>query len=289
MKRNAGDILLANISPLRPCLAALNALTKTDFVHSHTLAVFAEETIGLNLLLAVAPEELMFFHAYPENLAYMKLLIDLIGISESPEEWISRIFSRSVTDFLHAGECLYPFSLFQYKENIFGAPRESISRSLNEFTQWKYLDRPHEEKLLQDTLGRLSPKSREAYRRFVVPHLPGHVLFDHVRCRRLLPCWPLSEPIPYSETAVFGQNLYKELEPNTNTFHYGGLWLANADAFCFVKQRLAGLSVRYLPYDIEQQPLSELLEPGKLSCLFAGKHKIREEKEERVFVFNVEC
>lgn len=204
-----------------------------------------EGSLGLNALLLFAPEKICFRAAGPSQLEYMRLIVELVLLCGSAEEWISRTFARPVNKFLEDGHTLFPFSKLELQGERFSGPREQLKRQLNEYTQWAYLDQKHDAAYLKETLSMLSSEGQKSYKNFLFPYIERGVCLEIERCQRLLPCWPFREQLPFSSTAPFGRNIYGERELNTNTFHYGNLWLASDQTFLTVKKNILHASHQF--------------------------------------------
>ena len=183
---------------------------------------------GLNYLLAFDPRAIVFFDINPGMVAYARLIKAMIGLSETPEEFISRIFCRSVETYL-------------------ARTREEKLTCEN---QDGFLSMPVNETLLSDTLNRLSPEERSTFEAFVAPHLPAGTLDGARNCRRLLPCWPIDERVPVGAGEALGTDEKGALVPNTNTFFYGHGWLASKEDYRKVRQALQDRPVRFMSFDL---------------------------------------
>ncbi len=243
-------VLFADVGLLRNCLTVLQELPKKIPAPPKQYIIYAEQLMGLNFLLVLFPEEILFVHENPNSLEYMKLIVELILLSEDHEEFISRIFSRNISDFLKRGAPFFPFSRMNLQKEMFAETGEALKKTLNEFTQWSYLASPVDETLKNDTLAKLSKEGRIRYEAFLLPRLEGQIRFENVRCNRLLPCWPVNEPIPFSPYAMMPQNIYGEMEPNTAAFYYGALWLNKKETFQAVKQKLQAAKLDFIPADL---------------------------------------
>lgn len=249
---------LADTASVTRCIETLRQIPTQIGINPMHLAIKCDGLMGLNDLLVFSPDTITFFSADESSLDYTKLVIELISICETESEFISRVFSRPVEAFLEKGETLLPFSRLQLQKEMFKGPAESLKKGLNEFTQWAYLAEPFNTHYLNETLSKLSKSGRERFQRYLGPYQKGHVLFENVPCRRLLPCWPINEPLPFSETNGLALNLYEEMEPSTNTFHYGNLWLTKKETFRAVKQKLKQSEVKYKNIDLLKDSIEKL-------------------------------
>jgi hypothetical protein len=169
---------------------------------------------GLNYLLQIIPDYIHFVGLSQESIDYQKLLLEILKISRSPQEFISRIFCRNVS-------------------------------ILTTETQFDFLSEKYSEDILEDNFSKLSEEAKKNFEKFLKPFLPGEVLFSVEGCRRLLPCWPIKEKVPFSCGDSMGENFLGELEPNTNTFFYGSAWLSEHKTFQHVKGLLETLPLDF--------------------------------------------
>lgn len=228
------------------CLENLHELN--DSLNESPTSYFmkCEGLLGLNHLLFFNPQEVWFSSPSKTQLEYTELILELIRISNSAEEWISRVFSRSVAAFIERGDTLFPFSRLEIQSARFSLPKEQLKLRLNEFTQWAYLHQPLEEALLLETLALLSPQGKERYERFLMPYIKTGICLERERCQRLLPCWSIREPVPFSLSEPMGKNIDREYEPNTNTFYYGNLWLTNEKTFLTIKKKISQAKLHFV-------------------------------------------
>lgn len=220
------DRVLANVARLRQEVAPA----------VETYATVVGGLSGLNYLLALTPRRVIFYDLNPTALDYARFVIEWIGLSSGPRDFISRMFSRSVERFL----------------------AETGEAELTVANQDRYLARPVEDAIGNDTVARLTPASRRVWETFVKPHLPGQVLDGVRNCRRLLPCWPANERVPVGAGEACGGDESGRLVPNTNAFFHGQGWLESPAAFARVQQALAGAALRFEPFDLLRRDLREL-------------------------------
>ena len=136
---------------------------------------------GLNYLLELEPNQIKFFDVNEASFDYLKLIIELIKISSSPEDFISRIFSRDLTVFL-----------------------ESNGSRLDHQNQSDYLTKQYDNSILNDTLGNLSQQSQEVFEFFLLPFLNNEILDGKRNCRQLLPCLDAEHRIPVGGGEING-------------------------------------------------------------------------------------
>lgn len=227
------DLVLANLESLR------NLRIKVD-IYASVVGGLS----GLNYLVNINPEQIVLFDINPDMLKYADMVLDLIRISATPKEFISRVFSRSVDNFLDD---------FRYHD-------------LSVDNQNEYLLQPVQEQLLSDTLLKLSLSSRNTYNETLKNYLSGQLLDGARNCRRLLPCWPIDRRVPVGGGQAEGYNEEGILEPNTNTFFYGYGWLGSTTAYSHIKNLLLSTPVRLSVVDLIQTDLTSILDLSK-NCM----------------------
>jgi len=201
---------------------------------------------GLNYLMDLAPtRRIILFDVNPYSVEYCKLIVELVRISSSHSDFISRVFNRSVTSFT-----------------------TETSQELCCKNQETYLARKFEPSILVDTLSKLSSDCKDLYETYIMPFLHSHILPKQKaksNCARLLPCWEYGKYVPVSAGGSHrrdwdGQGEGK-LVPNTNTFHYGEGWLQSSEAFVRVRRLLEQCEVSLLTLDILSEDIHRTLEP----------------------------
>lgn len=261
------EVTLSDHASLQKCFENLKILPK--IVPPSQYVLTASELMGLNYLLLLSPDEILFFDTSSDQLEYMKLIIELLLLSETEEEFISRVFSRPLKAFIQEKNTLFPFSKI-FNQQGAEDQIQLISRSLNEFTQWAYLATSYDKIFLEQTFAKLSKAGKHRYELFLLPYLKGHIQFENRHCPRLLPCWPFGEPIPFSKEGFMGKNLYGECEPNTNTFYYGNLWLAKKETFQAIKQKLQKAYVHFKLFDPFQDTLKHIINTEENAAIYVG-------------------
>lgn len=227
------DLVLANLQSLK------KLHTKVD-----TYASVVGGLSGLNYLIDVTPAQIVLFDINPDMLKYAELVLELIRISVSPKEFISRVFSRSVDHFLEAT----------------GEP------DLNIDNQNLYLSQPVQAQIRLDTLSKLSLSARDTYNETLNNYLSGQLSDGARNCRRLLPCWPIGRRVPVGGGQAEGYNEEGKLEPNTNTFFYGYGWLGSTAAYTHIKDLLLTTPVRLSVIDLIKTDLASIFDLSK-NCM----------------------
>jgi len=231
--KSTSQLYLASADRMDCVLSNVSALNRLPSQKVGTFATVIGGLSGLNYLLNLEPRNITFFDINLAALSYARLIVEMISISNGPEQFVSRMFSRRVDELL----------------NRFGQNKLTVDN------QKEYLEMPIDKSLLAGTLSLLSDAGRNTYKAFVGPHLPGKILGGVKNCRRLLPCWPVNERVPVGGGEALGWNEQGQLVPNTNTFFYGCGWLASEKSFNRVKQALNKAKVCFLPCDLLKQDL----------------------------------
>lgn len=213
----------------------------------HRYATVVGGLSGLNYIAALRPESLVFFDVNSEMVRYSRFLVEMIGASRSPADFLTNMFGRSVERF----------------EAETGAP-------LTVENQDAFLARSVERGILDRLDGMLGEESREIFREYVEPHLFGSLPDGPMNCRRLLPCWPVAERVPVGAGSDTGYNEAGVRVPNVNTFFYGHGWLASQESFDALKRSLEAASIEYRVADLLSGDLAGLAVPGRSNVLHAS-------------------
>lgn len=225
------ELYLASADRIDRVLMNLSELQNTLPLNVDTYATVIGGLSGLNYLLVLKPRHVVFYDINQAAIEYARLMVEMIRLAANHQDFISRIFSRSMREFLaHSGEI-----------------------DLTCANQEVYLSQPVDKSLLSDTLSRLSPAARLTFEKYVSLFLPGETLDGVRNCRRLLPCWPAAQRVPVGAGAALGHDEFGNLVPNTNTFFYGLGWLASSASFARIKQLLANVDVQYVQFDLLRQ------------------------------------
>mgnify|MGYP003788813267 CR=1 FL=1 len=200
---------------------------------------------GLNYLLHLTPTKIILFDVNHEMLRYLDLILEIIHISGTPKEFISRIFSRSVDHFL----------------------TNTKETDLNLNNQNKYLAQPVEDDLLLDTLSKLSQYAQITFKETLAKFLSGKTIGGVRNCRRLLPCWPINSRVPVGGGQSEGYNESGVLEPNTNTFFYGNGWLSSVTAYNHVRKILSSTAIQLMELNLLNLNLESIFDLTKNNIL----------------------
>lgn len=232
--------LLADIDPMTTCLNNLPLLHQSQIKKIHYYLCNIRGLFGLNYLLQLQPEHIYFFSTENDSIEYLKLLLEIIKWSNTPDEFISHIF------------CRHP-------------------KNLNEYTQYCFLQKNYDPMILKETLSFLTKEGKQRFQHFLSPFLPGQVLLESSSCRRLLPCWPKEQIVPFSFENPRSKNFLGELEPNTNTFFYGNGWLTEKRTYDHIRSLLEHTNICFLLIDIYNDGLPSKLVPYHSSALYLPK------------------
>lgn len=231
------ELYLASADRMDRVLTNLNRVRRELAPAVDTYATVIGGLSGLNYLTALTPKRIIFYDINPIALDYARLIVELIRLTTSPQDFISRVFSRAVIDFLS----------------------ETGESDLTVGNQEHYLSRPVDETLLADTLARLSSEGRKTFLAFMQPYLAGRTLEGVRNCRRLLPCWPANQRVPVGGGAALGCDEAGQLVPNTNTFFLGLGWLESLAVFALVRKVMDQATLSFEQFDLLHRELLELV------------------------------
>ena len=194
---------------------------------------------GLNYINVLRPERITFFDVNPSMVEYCSLILELIGIADSPEDFITRIFARDVQGFA-----------------------SSRGQQLQVASQADFLAVPPNKAIYRDTLLALSPTGRALYDIYIRPHHSGEILPGIRNCRQLLPCWPEDRTVPVGGGKSLGKDSLGELVPNVNTFFYGLGWLESRASFLAVKSIVGRANISCITRNILQESIDDFFMQG---------------------------
>jgi len=129
-----------------------------------------------------------------------------------------------------------------------------------------YLNQIYEPEVVEDTLNKLTPESRELYNTYLMPfvHSTTGIIPDRLaNCNRLVPCWEYGKYVPVSAGGSSRRDSDGEgkLVPNTNTFYYGVGWLKSEWTFLHIRRLLQRCEVIIQTLDVLKPEIDDLLVP----------------------------
>ncbi|CAE7630006.1 rnf217 [Symbiodinium sp. CCMP2456] len=203
------------------------SLLRARLVDVDRLVSVAGSMTALNLLTAVNPRRLHFFDMNPCAILWGKMLCELILLSSTPQEFISRLFARSVAEF----ECDAGQLTFRNQE--------------------KFLLRPVSAAMREETRQALSDEAASVYLHILSGYQDGAVR-DGWNTPRIVPCEDRRR-LRHSTRCADALELVDDLEhlsfPNDicptgyrgdgiASFHYGEGWLASSWLYAEVRRKL---------------------------------------------------
>jgi Glycosyl transferases group 1 len=235
--KDESQVYLASADRLDITMKNVVALQNREIKEVGVFASVIGGLSGLNYLTVISPKEIVLYDVNEYSLDYASLICELIQLSDSAEDFISRIFSRSVDIFL----------------------RENQASALTFENQVYYLKREIEHNLLADTISKLSLAGKATYRRWLEPCITNSLPSGPRNCRRLLPCWPADQRVPVGGGEESGFDHFGQLVPNTNTFFYGLGWLSSELTFKKVKKAIQKARIEYRYHNLNEDPLEDLI------------------------------
>jgi len=194
---------------------------------------------GLNYLLELhEPKRIILFDVNPYAVSYCRLFVELIQIASSHTNLMARIFGRTI-------------------------PKEM---ELSHHNQDEYLAQNYEPEVVEDTLAKLTPESREIYNTYLMPFVrsqTGTVPERSANCNRLVPCWEYGKYVPVSAGGSSRRDSDGEgrLVPNTNTFYFGVGWLKSEWTFLHIRRLLQRCELIVQSLDVLKPEIDDLLVP----------------------------
>ncbi|MCC6933559.1 MAG: glycosyltransferase family 1 protein [Deltaproteobacteria bacterium] len=232
--RNESQVYLANADRWDLTKKNLETLKSFELEDIDTYASVIGGFSGLNYLLLVNPQKIVFFDVNTYMIDYAQVIIELIRISSSPEDFISRAFGRSLSAF---------------------------SAKLNVENQNEFLAIPVNNAIVNDTLTKLSESAAETFKHTLLHSINGTIPPGPRNCKRLLPCWPENERVPVGGGEEKGYDERGQLQPNTNSFFYGLGWLKDLSSFQRIQQLLTSRPIKYTAFDLLDDSFDNIAEP----------------------------
>lgn len=194
---------------------------------------------GLNYIQYLKPKNIIFYDINEYSINYLVFILELIKISNSNKDFISRMFCRNVDEF-----------------------EKAINQKLDYKNQQLYLDLPVDEIVQRDTYIQLSDSSKNVYNEYIFPRLENEIK-NVCNCRKLLPCWKIDERVPVepgSSCSVDKDGCYV---PNINTFFYGYGWLTDEESFNETKKVLQNAKNQAIVLDVFNLNPDQWITPGR--------------------------
>jgi|GEM_PF-1989945 tetratricopeptide (TPR) repeat protein len=220
----------------------INLLTKHNIVNIDRFYSVCGGGTWLHYLSILEPKKIVLFDINPYAIQYTRLLVELITISPTKEQFIQNIYCRNINTFIS-----------KYGE-------------LNFFNQFKYLSMPYIEKYYYDCISQLSPDSLICYNTFIKPfHFSQVTENNPSRIKNLLPCWleEFSNP-PVDNTGIgiiYSGRLKGKNFPSTATLYYNHGWLLDQLCYAQVRNKVINTVLEYsicdaksIIYANDQQP-----------------------------------
>lgn len=236
--QNPHEVYIASADRIDKVVTNNCNITKNYPQGAYAYATVIGGLSGLNYLQSIKPEKIFFFDVNEKAVVYCRLILEMISICESHNEFISRIFCRDVDRFI------------------------SENNSLTHDNQYEYLRQEVDTQIFEDTLNRLTAESTSLYKQFITPYHPGKILAETRNCRHLLPCWPENHTVPVGAGQPCGRNSAGELVPNVNTFFYGQGWLESRESFLRTRSVLEHATIICSARDILTHGIADFFEPN---------------------------
>eukprot|EP00435_Cladocopium_sp_Y103_P031290 s886_g7.t3 len=215
---------LGSNDPYGETLHSILSLVRAKYVSIDRFVSVVGSFVALQFLLVLKPKTMHFFDMNPQQVQWAKMLCELIKISKTPQEYISRVFARQVRPF----------------ERRLGHGGPTGDR-LTHLNQHRFLRLPIAQRLRSDTLQRLSASAQETYQRVLVPLQEGDQ--PGWFTPTLLPCEDRRRLRSLARTGLGPQGRLPG--DRCASLLYGEGWLSSQETFNVVKQKLATTSITW--------------------------------------------
>lgn len=210
---------LASNDPYGETLHSILSLFRAGVILVDRFVSVVGSFVALQFLLAIRPRAIHFFDMNPCQIQWAQLLCELISISRSPQEFISRIFARNVAAF----------------------EKSCRGRRLNYLNQSNFLQLQVSKQWRYDTVALLSPLSRETYVDILQPFQEGE-----------RPGWCTATLLPCEDRRRFRGAARSGLGPQGRlpsdgfaSFLYGEGWLTSQWTFNTVRHKLKSVPITW--------------------------------------------
>ncbi|CAJ1383235.1 unnamed protein product [Effrenium voratum] len=204
--------------PYGETLHSILSLVRAKYLTVDRFVSVVGSFVALQFLLVLKPKALHFFDMNPQQVLWAKMLCELIAISQTPQEFISRVFARPVRGF----------------ERRLGSGGFTGER-LTHLNQHRFLRLAASKRWRDSTLQRLSASGRATYREVLMP------LQEDEK-----PGWFTPQLLPCEDRRRFRAKARTGLGPQGRlpgdrfaSMLYGEGWLTNQQTFHLVKCKLA--------------------------------------------------
>lgn len=231
------EVYIASADRIDKVITNVHAISENYSQGAYSYATVIGGLSGLNYLCKLNPEKIFFFDVNEKAVEYCRLILEMISICKSHNEFISRIFCRSVDNFI------------------------SEQKRLTHENQHIYLSQNVDAQILKETLNKLTRNSISLYEKYIIPYHSGDILPDVRNCRYLVPCWPEDQIVPVGAGQSCGRNNSGDLVPNVNTFFYGKGWLESSEMFLKTKSILERATIICMTQDILVDGIEKFFKP----------------------------
>lgn len=227
------DCYLAFNDPYGEILHNVFTLTRAGFLEVDRFVSVVGSLTALHLLVALTPRVIHFFDMNPCAVVWGKMLLEVISVATTPQEFISRIFARDVASF------------------------EEKRGKLSHVNQAEFLAQPVSEVWQRSTQALLGRESRETYCSVLVPFQRGEQRFGW-NTPSILPCEDRRRFRTYTRTGLGPQGRLPS--DGFASFLYGEGWLSSPWTFEEVRRKLDATPIFWAaPVDFPCASVEEVL------------------------------
>jgi len=210
---------LGSNDPYGETLHSILSLAKAEFFNVDRFVSVVGSFVALQFLLILKPRAIHFFDMNPCAVKWAQMLCELITISSSPQEYMSRLFARDV-------------AAFEWHDEY---------RRLLYLNQHRFLKSPPCQVWRETTCALLSPSARATYEEILVPLQAGAKTRWYTP--RLVPCEDRRELKSLARSGLGAQGRLP-LDGRAS-FLYGEGWLTSQLTFDNVKRKLQTVPITW--------------------------------------------
>lgn len=215
------DAYLGSDTAYGELLHTMYTLIGNNYTHvDHFVSVVGSFT-ALHYLSVVEPKAITLFDMNPKAVQWAQMQVELIKMSKTPEELITRLFCRDVAEF-----------------------EKKKRAKLTYLNQEEFMSQPKSQKIGDDNKAKLSKESREAYTEIMEVFQDGQKHHNDWKTNGpLLPCENRCFLTEHTPSQLGSQPHAKK--DGVSSFLYGEGYLSNQRTFDRVKRILSTVPIEF--------------------------------------------
>eukprot|EP00746_Dinoflagellata_sp_MGD_P029105 gnl/MRDRNA2_/MRDRNA2_168868_c0_seq1.p1 gnl/MRDRNA2_/MRDRNA2_168868_c0~~gnl/MRDRNA2_/MRDRNA2_168868_c0_seq1.p1 ORF type:complete len:409 (+),score=74.35 gnl/MRDRNA2_/MRDRNA2_168868_c0_seq1:137-1363(+) len=216
------DVYIDSGDPLGELLHNILSIVRAHEVHLDNFVSVVGSFSAVNLLTSIEPRNIVFFDMNPAAIEVAKLKCELINISDTPQDYISRIFARNVSSF------------------------EQAEGRLTKHNQHVFLGTPVDEELRTQTKALLTGAAKDIYESLLQQYQDPDFEDESMKNApgTMQPCEDRTKLKGCTMSGLGGQHI-----PMMNkgfSFRYGDGFLSSERTYSIVRRKLQTLPITWI-------------------------------------------